>query len=516
MLIRSARDNLKQEIYIAICIVFLTYLFFLTTDFMDYWTEITKAHEEYELDELLGGVFGGALALLYLSTKLLTHYREDRDRIYELSLELNLQLYYDQLTALPNRSAFKKYAQELIDESSEKNEQFTLFYVDLDNFKYINDMLGYSVGDKLLAEVGKRLGNALTPATYLARIGSDEFCILLPGDTDNEGCQEICVQLNEQISQPFNIDGHKLDISQTIGISRFPEDGDTYCKLLRIASIAMFMGKKPGQAQNNFKDGGFIADMTRRFIVQHGLNDALINKEFYLMYQPKIDLRTGKVTGSEALIRWEHPVHGLINPDEFISVAEESHTVHLIDLYVLEMACKQLRDWGDNAKPVAVNLSPVLFADEKFANKIFEILQKYEIPSHLIKFEITERTIVADSQVPLSICQKFSEAGIQISLDDFGTGYSSFSNLADYPIAELKIDRSFIKQICESGRTRNIVRSIVKLARSLNINVVAEGIETEAQYNLIKRLGCIQAQGYFIDRPLTVDHFTDHLVSYAA
>lgn len=511
MSVRKRKKKLKQELLVSTSIMFVIYIFFIVTDFMDQWMAYTRDYEEYELDELLGLLLGFAIGSLYLSIKLIIFYKADRSRIYNLLKELDFQANYDQLTGLQNRSAFREYTRELIENYSKSDCKFTLFYLDLDCFKHINDMLGYGVGDKLLIAVVTRLKSSIDDNGSIYRIGGDEFCIIQSGYTSDETCLLICNRFNNLISAPFNIDGHKLYISQTIGISRFPEDGDSYEQLLTIADIAMFMGKKSGQPRNNFKDDNFIAYMKRRFIVQHGLNDALKNNEFYIVYQPKVDLSTGAITGSEALVRWRHPVHGIINPDEFICVAEEIHSVHLIDLYVLEAVCKQLKKWGDKALPVAVNFSPMLFSDENFAENIFDLLNKHHTSHHLIKLEITERTIAVDSNIPLLVCKKIAAAGIAISLDDFGSGYSSLSHMTDYPISELKIDRSFTQRICESKSTKNTVSIIIDLAKLSNINVVAEGVETKEQYDLFKKLGCTQVQGYYIDKPLSVDDFTIRL-----
>lgn len=507
---------LWKEILLAVVIALSCYALFIIYDFMELWIEITRKYEKYEVDELLGLLLGAALGLLYFSSKLISHYKKDSCRIHSLSEQLDYQVNYDALTNLPNRNAFKRFTLDLIEDAQKTDLKFTVFFLDIDNFKFINDMLSYAVGDKLLQEVAHRLQSTIDSSASLSRVGSDEFCIILPGYTDDTECLNICTKLNDVISQTFNIDEHKLNVTQTIGISRFPEDGQSYEKLLRIANIAMYMGKKSGQAHSNFKDGNFIADMKTRFIVQHGLSEALIKKQFYMVYQPKINLQTGELVGAESLIRWEHPVHGLINPDDFINVAEETHNMHLIDLYVLEAACQQIQQWGENAKPIAVNVSPVLFADECFAPQVFHILKMYSVPHHLIQLEITERTIVADSQIPLLICQRFHEAGIKISLDDFGTGYSSLSHIARFPISELKIDRSFVAELCDNHKTKSIVTAIIELAKALNIDIVAEGIEDNRQYELTQKLGCTHAQGYYIDKPLSAADYTEKLMTQTA
>lgn len=503
---------LMRDIFVATFITFMTFYIFALFDVVESWFNFTRLYEKHELDEIIGLLFGFFIGLLFFTYRLLSYVRQDNTRIYKLAESLQHEVSYDHLTKLPNRRTFEKHIRELIQQSEQITSPFTLFYIDIDSFKYINDTLGHGIGDKVLIAITKRLSNIGIENSILARIGGDEFCMAIKGYLGDNACLNLCKQLNRAVNVPFTVENHKLYISQAVGISRFPEDGSTYESLLQTAHIAMCMGKTSGHRGNNFKDGDFTKMMKMRFIIQHNLKDSLKNNQLYVQYQPKFDLLDNKIIGAEALVRWLHPEHGPIAPDEFIYIAEEVKTVHLIDFFVLEEVCKQLKLWGESAKPIAVNLSPILFADENLFNKIVVLLNKYNVSPDLIEFEITERTLVTDSSIPLNTCQKLVKKGIAVSLDDFGTGYSSLAHIADFPISKLKIDRAFIGQICECERTLSIVTAIVSLAKALNIKVIAEGIETEEQRVLLKKLGCDEAQGYFFDRPLSTVDFTHRLL----
>lgn len=511
-MLEKKSNRLFPDALIALSITFLTFLIFILVDATEKWFYITRKYENYELDETIGLLLGALIGLLYFTQRLHRQYRQYGFNIYRLSRNLEFESSFDHLTSLPNRRSFEKNIRELITEAAGFRNCFTLLYIDLDCFKYINDTLGHSVGDKVLVVVSKRLAAANLEGATLSRVGGDEFCIVKPGYTSNKDCLTLCTLLNKKITEPIVIDGQKLYISQTIGISRFPEDGKSYEQLLSVAHIAMYMGKKPGQRPNNFKDRDFMKDMRMRFIIQHGLQDAATKRQLYVEYQPKINLQNSELVGSEALVRWKHPKHGFIAPNKFIYIAEETHIVHLIDFFVLETVCRQLEKWGAVARPVAVNLSPVLFADENIVSRIMGILNKYGIAPHLIELEITERTMIAESEIPLRICQRLAENGISLSLDDFGTGYSSLSHIADFPISTLKIDKVFINQVCQNERTQNIVAAIISLAKALNIKVIAEGIETHAQRDLLRALKCHEAQGYYFDKPLNQTSYLERLL----
>ncbi|MCL6416813.1 EAL domain-containing protein [Aestuariirhabdus sp. Z084] len=509
---RGPLSPLLIEVVIASCIALSVFFVFILFDLNEQWYALTRQYEDYELDELTGLVVGALLGLLFVSICLLRRSLIDRSSILTLSRDMEYQAYTDHLTQLPNRRALDKMTRSLIAQSSSRKNAFTLMSIDLDSFKFINDTLGHSTGDKLLKAVSDRFSKVTPESSMVFRIGGDEFCVLLPGQTSNEQCLQICDELNAHITDPFCIDGQKLHISQTIGISRYPEDGNTFEQLLKIADIAMYMGKSPGQGRNNFMDRDFIRDMKRRFIVQHGLNDAVTKNELFVEYQPKVALGSEELVGSEALVRWRHPEHGLIPPNEFIYIAEESHAVRSIDFFVLESVCKQIKSWGQGAKPVAVNLSPLLFADANLATDIMSVIRKHDISPSLIELEITERTIVADSDIPMRICKALTEQGVKLSLDDFGTGYSSLSHLADFPISAVKIDRAFIRRICHHDRTRNIVAAVIGLAAALDIRVIAEGVETATQHSLVGSMGCDEAQGYYFGRPMANGDFTHRLL----
>ena len=496
---------------IALIITFVFFLFFVAIDFTEWWFEVTRDYEHLELDELSGLVLGALIGLLYANLRLLKRSKADTASIKALSEEMETQAYTDYLTDLPNRRALDKHVNRLVAESSEAGEEFTLMYIDLDGFKYVNDTLGHSVGDLLLKEVANRLDEAKPENAMLARIGGDEFCLVIPGYVSDQMCFYQCNYLDAQMERPFFVGGHKLNVSQTVGISRFPEDGGSFEQLLKTADMAMYLGKRNGLDKHNFSDHRISQDMNKRFLVRHGLEEAIEMEQFFIMYQPKVDLATNGVVGCEALIRWQHPEHGIIPPDEFIAIAEEANLIHKIDFFVLETVCKQIKQWGTVAYPVAVNLSPGVFSDDRLAEKILGTLNKYDIDPDMIEIEITERTLIANSDTPFRVCQALSEAGVRLSLDDFGTGYSSLSHMAKYPIDIIKIDRSFVNKIQENSRMRHIVSAIVQLASSLNMKVVAEGVETAEQGALLKSMGCDEAQGYFFGKPLALSDYTNML-----
>ncbi|TEW47275.1 putative bifunctional diguanylate cyclase/phosphodiesterase [Psychromonas algicola] len=506
------KNRLFRDTCIACLLTFSVFYIFIFFDLVDRWFNFTRLYEIHELDEAIGLIPGFFIGLLFFTYRLLIYVRKDNTRIYKLAESLEYEVSYDHLTGLPNRRAFEKKVRDLISESEKSESYFTLFYIDIDSFKYINDTLGHTVGDKVLIAITKRLANIGITNSILARIGGDEFCMAIRGYLNDQQCLDLCTQLNKAVMVPFTIDTHKLYISQTVGISRYPEDGTSYEALLQTAHIAMSMGKNSGHRRNNFKDGNFTQVMKMRFIIQHGLKDALDNHQLYVEYQPKVSLASNTLVGSEALVRWRHPEHGLIAPDQFIYIAEEVKAVHLIDFFVLEEVCKQISLWGEDAKPVAVNLSPILFADENLFHKIMFLLIKYKVSPHLLELEITERTLVTDSEIPLMLCQKLVEQGFVISLDDFGTGYSSLAHIANFPISTLKVDRAFINQICANERTLDIVTAIISLAKALNVKVIAEGLETEEQRIILKELGCHEAQGYLFDKPLSKDVFSERLL----
>jgi len=511
-LMQYKKNRLFRDICIATGIALIVFYNLILFDLVEHWFYFTRLYEFHELDKAISLIFGFFIGLLFFTYRLILYVRKDNARIYKLAESLEYEVSYDHLTALPNRRSFEKKVRALITEAEQSESYFTLFYIDIDSFKYINDTLGHTVGDQVLIATTKRLANTGITNSILARIGGDEFCIAIRGYLNDKQCLDLCTQLNKAVMVPFTIDTHKLYISQTVGISRYPEDGTSYEALLQTAHIAMSMGKTSGHRRNNFKDGDFTQVMKMRFIIQHGLKDALDNGELYVEYQPKKKLANNKLVGSEALVRWRHPVLGFIAPDQFIYIAEEVKAVHLIDFFVLEEVCKQINLWGNDAKPVAVNLSPILFADENLFHKIMSLLIKYNVSPHLLEFEITERTLVADSGIPLMICKRLVEQGFVISLDDFGTGYSSLAHIANFPISTLKIDREFINKICVNGRTLGIVTAIISLAKALNMKVIAEGVETKEQGMILKKLGCHEAQGYLFDKPLSKDIFSERLL----
>ena len=511
MSIKNNTAPFLRDAFISLTIAIMFFALFIAIDFTERWFHFTREYEDFELDELSGLVLGALIGLLFLNFRLLLRSKEDTQEIKALSSEMEVRAYTDYLTELPNRRALQKHADELIAESLASGKEFALMYIDLDSFKYVNDTLGHTVGDALLVEVAKRLSAVKPEDAMLARVGGDEFCLVIPGHVSDQLCFNQCQFLDTRISQPFFIDEHKLHISQTVGISRFPEDGCTFEQLLKTADMAMYQGKRKGQGTHNFSDEVFTEDMQKRFLVLHGLEEAMDKDQFFVVYQPKVNINDAQLVGCEALVRWDHPQHGIIPPNEFIAIAEEANLVHKIDFYVFETVCKHIQQWGAMAYPVAVNLSPSVFSDENLPEKLIKIMNEYGISPDMIEIEITERTIISDSDIPFRVCKALSAAGISLALDDFGTGYSSLSYIDKFPITTIKIDRSFVDKICKNERIRNVVTAIIQLADALNIKVIAEGIETVEQGNILNNLGCNEAQGYYFGKPMPLEEFTELL-----
>ena len=422
-----------------------------------------------------------------------------RERLHELATT-------DSLTGLPNRTLFHDRLQQAVARAERSgDEQVALLLMDLDHFKDINDTLGHPAGDEVLVAVASRLRSVLRETDTLARFGGDEFTILIAEQTDvRAAAKHVASKIVNAFSAPFLYRQHELYLGASIGIAVFPDHGDDVDSLLSRADIAMYGSKATGSgyAVYDETDG---ADAQRRLQLSADMRRALIDNEFELNYQPQICLSDKKVTGVEALLRWNHPLLGSISPDEFISLAEHSGFIHLLTDWVLETAIKQSKTWADSGLNlrVAVNLSARTFRDQKFTGRIRDLLAKYQLSPGQLEIEITEHAVMADTEIALRMLKEISDMGVTISVDDFGTGFSSLVYLKRLPIDNLKIDKSFIIDMARDDNDAVIVRSTVDLAHNLGRRVIAEGIEDRETLSLLQVLGCDGGQGYFITRPLS-------------
>ncbi len=415
------------------------------------------------------------------------------------------QAFHDLLTDLPNRSLFSDRLQISLANASRTQSTLAVMFLDLDRFKTINDTLGHTVGDQLLKEVAHRLTNSLREGDTVARWGGDEFTVLLPYVEDNNDIATTAERILEALRTPFEMEGHELFITFSIGIAIYGADGDDAETLIKHADTALYQAKQTGRNNYQFFTTALASLAPEQLAVEKSLRRAIERQEFLLYYQPQVNIQTGQITGMEALVRWQHPELGLVAPKVFIPIAEESGLIIQIGEWVLRTACLQNKAWQDQGLPricVGVNLSARQFHQPNLPKMIAKILQETGLEPKYLDLEITETTAIQDIDFTCSLLQQMQEIGVQISMDDFGTGYSSLTHLRQFPINTLKIDQSFVKDVVENARDTQIVMAVISLARGLNLSVVAEGVETVDQLNLLQELQCEQAQGYVFNQPL--------------
>ncbi len=417
--------------------------------------------------------------------------------------ELHRQAMHDALTGLPNRSLFTDRLSQAMAHARRDRQMFAVLVLDLDRFKLINDSLGHGAGDQLLCHVAGRLKSALRVSDTVARAGGDEFLLILEDIANREGVTRVAQKLVEAVSQSCRIAANDVHTSPSIGISVFPDDGESAEVLLARADEAMYVAKRRGRCRYQFFELGMEAFSHQRLQLENELRRALAQGQFELHYQPKIDIVSGTMSSVEALLRWHHPDRGLVPPSEFITLAEETGLILAIGGWVLREACRQARAWQLSGLPflrVAVNLSPIQFRQPGFLALIRAALDDNELDPRYLEIEVTESTVMSHAEGSIEILEELSRMGVIVAIDDFGTGYSSMSYLRRFPIDKLKIDRSFICDLAGSAEDASIVRAIISLAHSLRLKVVAEGVETPAQLERLRSLGCDQYQGFFISR----------------
>lgn len=424
--------------------------------------------------------------------------------------EIQQLINYDTLTGLPNRSLLHDRLKLAIAQASRDLQLVGVLFLDLDRFKSINDTLGHRVGDKLLKTVAKRLAACVRESDTLARLGGDEFVAILVGVNTAEGITTVAKKILMLISEPIYIEDHEIYTSGSIGIAVYPMDGDDSHTLLKHADLAMYQAKELDR--NNFQY--FSRDMNikvlERMMLENSMRKALEREEFFLVYQPQVDARSGRITGMEALLRWQHPDLGLLAPDKFISLAEETGFIIPIGEWVLRAACRQNKAWQQLGLPavrVAVNLSAKQFGQYHLDEMIASTLMETGLDPEWLELEITESAIMKNADQNAIILRKLKDMGVSLAIDDFGTGYSSLSYLKHFPISRLKIDRSFVRDITTNSDDAAIAEIIIAMAQTLKLSVIAEGVETRAQMELLSFNNCIEMQGYLFSRPVMPEQF---------
>lgn len=435
----------------------------------------------------------------------ITDHINAKETLVEKEHYLNFLYYYDRLTHLPNRSLFSDRLQQAINKAKHSKERVALLLLDLDRFKTINESLGRNLGDHVLYRIAERLKSRIKESDTLAKFGGDEFAIVLEDAKDLKSVLTTGRQILEELSEPLSIEGNEIYVTASIGISIFPNDGDDFESMVKSAEVAMYRAKEDGRNNCQF----YRPEMNRRskelLFLEGAFRQALKQEQFFLYFQPQIDLGSLGMIGAEALVRWQHPTMGMIPPSDFIPLAEETGLIFPLGDWVLREVCKTIKKWtGQESFPakVSVNISARQFGESNFIHKVDKILQETGINPCLLEMEITESAIIENVDEAIHTLAELKNRGIKLAIDDFGTGYSSLSYLQHFPITHLKIDRSFVKEVCSSEQSAKIASSIIALAQTMHLEVIAEGVETEDQVEFLRSRGCTMAQGFLFSRPV--------------
>jgi diguanylate cyclase (GGDEF)-like protein/PAS domain S-box-containing protein len=441
----------------------------------------------------------------YVATgKDITERMRDQERLQHMA-------HHDALTDLPNRNLFLDRLQQALNRARWHQRLVAVMFLDLDRFKYINDTLGHNTGDQLLLQISKRLKNSVRDGDTIARFGGDEFALLLDDIQSDNDVSGLARKLLGTLEEAFRIGRHEFYITASIGISLFPADGEDAETLLRNADVAMYRAKDLGKNNYQFYSDDMSARVFERLTLENHLRRALEKNEFVLHYQPQVDARSNRLTGVEALLRWQHPDMGLVPPANFIPLLEETGMIEEVGQWVLETACRQSRQWHDAGWAylhMSVNLSSRQFNNSDFIDTLHDIILRTGINPEFLELELTESMLMRNASMTINALKSLNELGVRFAIDDFGTGYSSLSYLRRFPIDTIKIDRSFIHDVMENSDDAAITSAIIVMARSLALNVIAEGVETETQLKFLQARQCHYIQGYLFSRPRPAEEIT--------
>ena len=450
-------------------------------------------------------------ALARVSYKLARSARRETEARIAHAERVQHLAYHDNLTGLPNRAFFSRMLDQGIGHARRHEKSLAVLFLDLDRFKAINDTLGHDAGDRLLEETSRRLKGALRESDTVARLGGDEFVVLLAEFDDQAYVAAVAQKLLRVVAEPFELHQHRIITTASIGIAVFPRDGADEQSLMKCADAAMYHAKAEGKDNFQYFAQQLQADALARLTLEVGLRPALERNELELYYQPKVDVRTERVTGVEALLRWHSPEHGMVSPAEFIPIAEYTGLIVPMGRWVLETACAQAVAWRDQGVAdlcMSVNLSPRQFSDAGLLDDIAAIVERTGIDPSMLELEITESMLMQNVERALRTLGELNTMGIRLAIDDFGTGYSSLSNLKRFPLNTLKIDRAFIRELPHDSDDRVITEAIIGMGKALSLTIVAEGVETPAQADFLRRHVCDEYQGFHFSRPLPAAEIT--------
>jgi len=438
----------------------------------------------------------------------ITEKKETQKLLEEQTKKLRYQAHHDMLTGLPNRTLFKERLERTIIEATRHRNNFALFFIDLDQFKKINDSLGHHVGDEVLIEAAKRLKNSLREEDTLSRLGGDEFTVILKDIKVPKNAATVAQKILNKMKEPIKIADHTLHISASIGIALYPDDATNMDDLIKYADAAMYKAKDEGRNNFQFYSEEMTQEALAKVVLENSLRTAIKEEEFVVYYQPQYDGNTETIIGMEALVRWIHPHMGIIPPFEFIPLAEENGLIIDIDRIVMKKAMRQFSQWyeqGLNPGILALNLSMRQLSDNHFITYLLKTMQEYNFQSSWLELEVTEGQMMSNPEQSIRKLKRLSEMGIEIAIDDFGTGYSSLSYLKKLPLNKLKIDQSFVRDIPDDEEDVAITKAIIALGKSLNLRLIAEGVETKEQKDFLLENNCHFIQGYYYSKPVPAD-----------
>ncbi len=441
----------------------------------------------------------------------------DLTEINDVSRQNAFTAAHDVLTGLPNRSLLQGLMEQAIKNATRESMGFAVLFIDLDGFKKINDAMGHTSGDLLLQEVANRLSNWARDSDTISRWGGDEFIIMLDKMGSSSDVSYVVEKIKYSLSQPYTLNNQEVFVTPSIGISLFPDDGKDVNILLEKADAAMYNVKESGRNNFCFYSQSLETEAKERLLLESELRQALKNDEFEVYFQPQVSLVSGRISGVEALIRWKHSKKGMLNPDQFISLAEESGLIVPMGQWIVKAVCRQLKIWKDKEVPlikIAINISARQFSQKDLVSMIIEEIEFHDIDGNLLQLEITESMIIQDINLVVEVMDELKAVGVSIAIDDFGTGYSSFEYLKKLPIDKLKIDKSFIANVTNNLDDASIVQAVVAMAHNMNMEVIAEGVETEEQVKFLLKNKCDCAQGYLFSKPLSVEKVEEFIKKF--
>jgi diguanylate cyclase (GGDEF)-like protein len=477
------------------------------------YLEVYKA-PFYDKDGEIIGTVGAGRDITKLK-KIQSDLQESLKTLDEKSKQLEYQASHDLLTDLPNRILLIDRLNQAINLAQRNQQKFALLFMDLDHFKEINDSLGHKIGDKILVEFTKRIQARIRITDTLARLGGDEFCVILNDITNVDSVTDFIVNIMNILKDAFDIDGHTLYLRVSMGVAMYPNDGINADTLLKNTDAAVYKAKESGRNTYSFYDEEMTTKSMQRVVLETELRRAFMNDELRVYFQPQINGRTNKLVGMETLVRWEHPHLGLIAPNDFIPLAESTGMIVKLDRIVMQKALKQFKEWHKgklNPGKLSLNLAIKQLEEKDFIDFLVDLLGAEQCLYQNIEFEVTETQIMKDPEKSIKILEQIAALGISIAIDDFGTGYSSLSYLKRLPIKKLKIDKSFIDDLATDADDAAITKTIISLCENLNLEVIAEGVETQIQKDFLLENGCELIQGYFYSKPLAAQDMTKFLL----